>query len=362
MILFFASVSHVVWLMWSQPTIQITPCGPLSPHDLDSLYMVEAITMIRKTASLLTILSTLLIHTTTIIPDCLGQVKTGANPSSQLADLSGLAWVEGDKFIGVHDAKTDDAEMLKPRIAKLQLPKNLSGITHEDRRLTFHGTPPNDLESIAKIPSSTEYLLVESGDSMQDPSVQRIFKATLQDGQFKIVNQTQWPVKIHNVEGTAVAALGNTFVFVFAERADNQSSTDLCWITFNPVSMKFAKQVNRIKFQSPDPQRFNRVIVGLDIDSTGLIYSVSAFDAESAGLPNPDNGPYASGIYEIGRITMQNNTPKIQLHAKPIEHALVDGFKVESIAVRKTNTNARPQLFIGTDDENYGGTLRQLAQ
>ena len=40
---------------------------------------------------------------------------------------------------------------------------------------------------------------------------------------------------------------------------------------------------------------------------------------------------------------------------------VVDGFKIESITVRNTNSSKRPQIFIGTDDENYGGTLRQLA-
>ncbi|MDA7893381.1 hypothetical protein N9B38_00550 [bacterium] len=316
--------------------------------------------MIRETTSLLTIFSAVLIHTTISLPRCLGQQKTEKHQTPQLADLSGLAWIEGETFIGVHDAKTDDAEILKPRIAQLQLPQNLSGLAYEDRHLTFDGTTPNDLESIAKIPGSTEYLLVESGDSMHDPSIQRIFKATLRNGELEIISQTQWPVKITNVEGTAVAKLGSVYVFVFAERAENQSSTDLCWVKFEPVTMKFAKQVNRIKFSSPDSKRFNRVIVGLDIDNHGHIYSVSAFDAESAGLPNPDNGPYASGVYKIGTIKLQNDAPTIQLYAKPIEHALVDGFKIESIAVRKTDSS-QLQLFIGTDDENYGGTLRQLA-
>jgi len=316
----------------------------------------------RSILSYLFIVTTSLLCMTTSLRDSWGQQATPLVPPPQLADLSGLAWLSDDHFIGVHDAKTDAAEMLIPRISDLQLPKDLTGISATSRRLTFNGVTPNDLESIAKIPGSTEYLLVESGDSMHDPSVQRIFKATPQHGQLEIVSQTQWPVKITNVEGTAVAKLGGIYVFVFAERADNKPDTELSWITFDPDTMKFANQVNRIKFKSPDPQRFNRVIVGLDIDGDGTIYSVSAFDAESAGLPNPDNGPYAAGVYEIGKISLNGIAPSVELYSKPVEHALVDGFKIESIAVRKQKGSDQAEIFIGTDDENYGGTLRQLPQ
>jgi hypothetical protein len=315
-----------------------------------------------KTACLLTIFTSIHIHSLHCLPPCLGQQPAKTDHAEQLADLSGLAWVDGDNFIAVHDAKTDAAEMSKPRVAQLNLPHDLRGITHTDRCLTFNGTTPNDLESIAKIPGADEYLLVESGDSMQDPSVQRIFKAKLIDGQLEIVSQTQWPVKITNVEATAVAQLGNTYVFVFAERADNKPHTELSWIILNPDTMKFARHVDRITFKSPDTDRFNRVMVGLDIDRKGIIYSVSAFDAESAGLPNPDNGPYAAGVYEIGTIKLKDNAPIVDLYPEPTERALVDGFKIESIAVRNVNGSKRPQIFIGTDDENYGGALRQLAQ
>lgn len=316
----------------------------------------------RKTACLLTVLSSVFIHSMNSLPACLGQQAMKIDPTEQLADLSGLAWVDGNKFIAVHDAKTDVAEIRKPRVAQLALPKDLQGIDHTDRRLIFNGTIPNDLESIAKIPGSGEYLLVESGDSMQDPSVQRIFKAKFMNGKLNIVSQTQWPVKITNVEATAVAKLGKTYVFVFAERADNKPNTELSWIVLDPETMEFAKHMDRITFKSPDTDRFNRVIVGLDIDRNGIIYSVSSFDAESAGLPNPDNGPYASGVYEIGTIKLKDNAPIVDLYPEPTERALVDGFKIESIAVRNVKGSKRPQIFIGTDDENYGGALRQLAQ
>lgn len=314
----------------------------------------------RKTACLATLFSTMLIQLINAPLSCWGQQAANRNQTEQLADLSGLAWVGGDSFVAVHDAKTDDAEMLKPRVAQLELPKDLRGITHTERHLSFNEAIPHDLESIAKIPGSAEYLLVESGDSMHDPAVQRIYKSKLNKGQLEIISLSQWPVKVTNVEATAVAKLGNTFVFVFAERADNKPSTELSWIVLNPANMKFAEHVDRITFNSPDRNRFNRVIVGLDIDRQGTIYSVSAFDSESAGMQNPDNGPYASGVYEIGKIKLENRKPSVELYPEPTERALVDGFKIESIAVRRIKGSKRAQIFVGTDDENYGGVLRQL--
>ncbi|MDB4371254.1 hypothetical protein N9Z44_04055 [Mariniblastus sp.] len=286
--------------------------------------------------------------------------KTGnKKPATTLADLSGLAWTGGNSFIAVHDAKIED-ELFKPRVANLQLPVNLRGITFTDQRVTYRGRTPNDLESAASIPGSNNILLVESGDSKNDPAIQRIFKASAQKNRVRIISQTTWPVNILNVEGTAVAQLDGRYFFVFAERADNQPSTELSWIEFDPKKMRFKKNVSSVKFDSPNPQRFNRVIVGLDIDSNGFIYSVSAFDAEAAGLPDPDNGPFAAGVYMIGQIKLQNKKAAIELFPQPVEYALLDGFKVESVAVRELDKDEPPQLFIGTDDENYGGTLRQL--
>mgnify|MGYP001226674170 CR=1 FL=1 len=138
-----------------------------------------------------------------------------SKPATTLADLSGLAWTGGDSFAAVHDAKVED-ELFKPRVANLQLPASLRGITFTDQRTPFRGRTPNDLESIARIPGSNNILLVESGDSKSDPAIQRIFKASVQKNRVRITSQTTWPVNILNVEGTAVAKLDDRFFFVFA--------------------------------------------------------------------------------------------------------------------------------------------------
>lgn len=289
----------------------------------------------------------------------LAQQSSNQKPASSLADLSGMVWIEDDLFIAVHDAKVAD-ENSKPRVCRLDLPNSLRGITFKDFRSSFRGVTPNDLESVSRIPGKKQVLLVESGDSKNAPSIQRIFKASVTRRGIKITNVTPWPVEIHNVEATAVAKLKGKYFFLFAERADNESNTELKWIQFSPDKMEFDHKVYSMKFDSPDTQRYNRVIVGMDVDQNGYLYTVSAFDAEAAGLPNPDNGPFAAGVYASGRIQLKDGQPSVELFTPPLKIASVEGFKVETVAVRETTHGGAAQLFIGTDDENYGGTLRQL--
>ncbi|MDG2385093.1 MAG: hypothetical protein P8N76_25710 [Pirellulaceae bacterium] len=277
--------------------------------------------------------------------------------AATLPDLSGLAWIEGDRFIGCHDAKVA-GENSKPRYTSLHLPTNSRGVTYRDAGFTFQGISPNDLESIAKVPGENTLLLCESGNSKDNPAIQNIFKARITAQGIEIVDAVKWPVLVHNVEATAVARIGEKYVFLFAERASNQQSTQLSWLEFNPADMSFSGEPQHVTFASPDPDRYNRIIVGLDVDSDGTIYSLSAFDAEEAGFPNPDNGPFAGGIYAIGMVSATDGKPMIQLFEKPQSLATVDGQKPESITVRETND--AKEIFYGTDDENYGGVIRKL--
>lgn len=290
---------------------------------------------------------------------CFAQKKGKQSYASNLADLSGLVWLGSDAFLAVHDAKVAD-ERFDPRVVTLQLPKDIRGVTFKDSRISFQGIIPNDLESAAQVPNTKWILLSESGDSKEDASIQRIFKATVRGNRVRIRSVTPWPVLIYNVEATAVARVDGDYIFIFAERASRQQSTELQWIKFNPRTMKFDKRVNRVTFANPDPARYNRVIVGLDVDSNGTIYSVAAYDAETAGLPNPDNGPYAAGVYAIGTVLSDCGEPTIQLFQEPTCLSTTDGYKIESVAVRPASDDSSAQIYIGTDDENYGGTIRLL--
>jgi hypothetical protein len=279
--------------------------------------------------------------------------------ASNLPDLSGLAWLGGNQFLAVHDAKVE-GELANPRVSLIELPVNSKGLRWQQRTVHFHELRSNDLESAARIPGTLDVLLVESGDSLDDPAFQRIFKARVVGNSVQIVATAQWPVAINNIEASAVAALGARFVFLFAERAQNLASTELRWALFDPDTLSFGS-FSSVTFPNPNAAAFNRPLVGMDVDSAGQIYIVAAFDAEAAGLPDPDNGPFASGVYRIGVVTEGGGVPAVRLFDSPLLEGMMDGFKVESVAIREDAEHGF-QIFIGLDDENSGATLRLLPE
>jgi hypothetical protein len=96
-----------------------------------------------------------------------------------------------------------------------------------------------------------------------------------------------------------------------------------------------------------------RPIVALDVDSDGFIYIVSAYD------PDSDEGPYRSVVWQVGRVIAGEGGEAEVILDENKRLASLDGLKVESVAIRETAEDGR-QVFIGTDDEYYGGILRLL--
>ena len=110
--------------------------------------------------------------------------------------------------------------------------------------------------------------------------------------------------------------------------------------------------------QAGDPGRdrghqHDKPVTSSPMDSAGNLYTVAAFDPEDS-VPDPDNGPFRSVVFKIGQVV----GGEVELDVTPTIQATVDGLKVESVAVREDNDHV--DLFIGTHDENYGGTLRLL--
>jgi hypothetical protein len=241
----------------------------------------------------------------------------------------------------------------------LQLPKDLDGLLWKTLKVRHwpHGVS-NDLESAASIPGSKDVLLVESGDSGKR-RFQRIFLARVQGNHLDIKAFVRWPHRVYNVEATAVARKGNDYVFLYAERAQLEPETQLRWASFDPVNLTFGA-FHSVTLVNPDPKRTNRPVVALDVDSRGKIYIATAFDPEAAKLPDPDNGPFASSVWLVGKvIRAQGGTPRVKLFNTPKRLATLDSLKVESISVRKL-PGQDAEVFVGLDDENYGATLRKL--
>ena len=274
--------------------------------------------------------------------------------SETLLDLSGMTWVEGDLFLGVHDAKDNPKKHDWPRVSLIHLPKSeLEGVTWRTANLDFPGPQgrASDLESVCRLPSDKGFLFCESGQ--EGPDDRRIFHAVMRGGRLQIVSHIVWPVPIKNVEATEVCRVGDKMVFLYAERADSLPSTELRWATFSLDPLKIG-EFEEVSYRGIDPVGEGaRPIVAMDVDSDGLIYIVSAFDTGS------DDGPFRSVVWQIGRVVTDSmGNAKVEL-GESKRLGTLDGLKVESITVRE-RANSRKQIYVGTDDEHFGGILRLL--
>ena len=101
-----------------------------------------------------------------------------ATTASNLPDLSGICWIEGDMFVAVHDGKNPD-ENDRPRVSLIYRATSPAGVLWEPLNVVWNDAlgSPNDFESIARIPGTRQMLLVESGDD--SGPFHRIFLATL---------------------------------------------------------------------------------------------------------------------------------------------------------------------------------------
>ena len=293
-----------------------------------------------------------------LLASCSASPQTSVTrPVSDLPDLSGLEVAGTDLFIAVHDAKDEPDEVDRPRVSLLMSPQDPRGVLWRPMRMDWPTRPSNDLESVARIGAGDRYLLCESGndDPLRSP---RIFRALLSGNEIEIEAEVDWPVPISNVEATAVASVQDQLYFLYAERADNQPSTQLNWAPFNPGTMHFGA-FQSVTLDSLDPEKMARGVVGLDVDPGGRIYTVASFDPEAVGLPgDPDFGPFRSSVWRVGQIRPAQGAATIELDPQPTRVATIDGFKCESVTLG--SESPQPTVYIGFDDENYAGTLRPL--
>ena len=269
-----------------------------------------------------------------------------------LPDLSGLAWVEGGAFLAVHDAKVPE-EKGRPRVSIVELPPAGGAIRWVPLDVDWPSAsgPSHDLESIARVPGTSTYLLAESGDSAS--AHQRIFVTDLARRTLTIREAAGWPVPVFDVEGTAVARLGDQLYFIFAERAHGEPSTRIAWarLTLDPLTLG---RVREVEFKNPMRDSLNaRPVSALDVDEEGRVWVASAYD------PDRDGGPFRSAVWEVGRFgEASDGEGQLHLFEKPVRVAVLDGLKVESLAAREAGAGG--ELVVGTDDEDFGGVLRRL--
>lgn len=273
-----------------------------------------------------------------------------------MPDVSGLAWVERDTFLAVHDAKNPEENDL-PRLSLLRLPRSAEGVRWKPLEVSWpaQAAKSSDLESVARIPGTSLFLLVESGESSHaGRRFSRIFLAELGGESVTIRSATEFPYPVKNVEGSAVSRLGNRLVFMWAERGDGQAGTKLSWadLQLEPFRLGAPRQAY---FKPGNFTGKNwRPVSAIDVDGRGRVYVATAYD------PDDDGGPFASVIWRAGQVRVnQTGMVTVELLGAPRLVARLDGLKVEGLAIRE-RARGVSELFAGVDDENYGGAVRQI--
>lgn len=152
------------------------------------------------------------------------------------------------------------------------------------------------------------------------------------------------------------------WMLLWAERNSGSDSTELKWARLSVEPFRISGPARAVPFRLSATARdakgnalYNRAIVALEVDAEGRVYAVATLDPEEIS-PESDNGPFRSIVYRLGRLEGDG----VVLDREPVVLAVLDGLKVESLAIREQD--GKRQLFVGTDDENYGGILRLLPE
>lgn len=266
----------------------------------------------------------------------------GAFPAPEtkpLPPLSGLACLPDGGFLAVVDTKST-APAEAPRVIRVFLLGQ--DATWEPVPVDWpdpDGTS-NDLESVAAVPGTDSFLLVES--SYFEGRYGRILQVTL-DG--RVLRTGHLPTNVTNIEGTAVVGALGGLVFLFGERQDGT----IRWADLDLSGEEIRlTEKGSVRFQVADPQGTNhRELSTLEADAAGRLFTASTVD--------PGNqGPFQSVVWEIGQVGEQ-----LSILGEPRRIADVPDAKVEALAFCR-GADGREQLFLGSDDEDFGGSLRPV--
>lgn len=180
--------------------------------------MLEKRAFFSKNSRLKTVFSAILVLVFFFSAAQVSFAQASRRLETYLPDLSGLAWVEADIFLGVHDAKNKgkNSDPSQPRLSLLQLPTQEKPLLWQVLRVDWPNPEglSNDLESITSIPETNLFLLAESGEKKP---FQRLFLAAYSQQKVKIVEQINWPIPVKNVEAIAVSKQGDRYLFIYAE-------------------------------------------------------------------------------------------------------------------------------------------------
>ncbi|TAD74114.1 MAG: hypothetical protein EA001_16025 [Oscillatoriales cyanobacterium] len=292
-----------------------------------------------------------------------GLVWQAAEPNSDPGGgfgRQGEAQAHGDRFLAVHDTKSDPA-----------LFKRLSRLQWNDRHswgmfsLTWPAAAelPNDLEAISAIPGARDYVAVTSrgrayrlaipaanstiGDVFftsdprsleQEPTVRAVF------------DLPATPEPNCDIETLQITRLGDRLVVLFADRGGDRRPATLHWGWFDPATNAIALQ-GSTPITGPLDPKLQRSLADVVVLPDGRLLGAAAID-------RGDNGPFQSTLYWLGRLQLVQNQLVWQPTAQGRSLVNAGNHKIEALALAPAGNPTR--LAIATDDENLGLAVTQI--
>ena len=286
--------------------------------------------------------------------------------SSAPVSYSGMALIEPDRYLVVHDAKGREQQ---PRLGIISIMASRGAVyaTLEISDWKSPDGPGNDLESACSLSDHPrEFLIAESG--YWETKYGRVFHIRVSGATAEVVRTYKLPLIADNTrakagdnfEGLAcIKQADGRYLLVLGERggSDLYPSGLLRWGWFDPPTATIAWAESGqaslpVTAPGPWPAGTNkRDIADLYVDPHGVLWAVATAD-------HGDNGPFRSVIFRLGTVTPGRAAP-VQVDSSPIAGWIIDGVKVEALAA-PARAVPGSVLAVGTDDENLGGVWRAV--
>ncbi|WP_234430816.1 hypothetical protein [Streptomyces sp. NRRL F-4489] len=209
------------------------------------------------------------------------------------------------------------------------------------RPLAWDGELPVDLEAIDAVPGRAhEFVALASSGTA--------YRVVHEKDTAKVVGVFRLPgiSPDANYEGFALSVVHGKTVAVWADRGQDERPATLSAAEWNPADNSFGKPVSA-EFRAPYPTENVRHASDVKLAADGRLTVSSAADPG-------DDGPFASALYDAGRITV-DGAGRIRLAVSRTPHRLaaVTGHKVEALTCLPGSRTG----ILGTDDENDGGSV-----
>lgn len=287
------------------------------------------------------------------------------------ADYSDLALASENVFISVNDRKTPIHPGHRVALVTVTADKGVVDAPIAVDDWQDRDGAPSDLEACCVIPGRDhEFLLAESG--LYKSKFGRIFHVSLGtsdegtpaitvEGVMRVYDRTldgeNTSFEGDLVEGIECFRAAEKLFLVFGERGGPTSNgTKLGTIVWGEVDL-----ANHQFQKLGESELVSRSVLG-QRDCSTLHLSLNdegAVSVLSVATKDPgDDGPFESAVYLAGRIVLEAQ-PGFVRESSPHILARCAGIKIEGLTPRAAG-QSNGIFSIATDDENFGGILRQI--